>query len=127
MLACLFFSLQVLTDAGDRTGAYEAAKALVEAATPSNSPLARVAASSADGTGVGGEADPNLDLVSARMICSQEDCSGRSLDLFASIASRSKTKQRVRLWSAAVLSCMHCTLGLNLNVQYPNDVASVVG
>ncbi|CAM9125922.1 unnamed protein product [Ectocarpus sp. 8 AP-2014] len=76
----LFAKCKVLTDAGDLTGAYTAAKALVALTpAPSGKPTA----------GVGdGEPEDRLDLAAARLISSREDCSDRSLDLFAAIASR---------------------------------------
>ncbi|CAN0136313.1 unnamed protein product [Ectocarpus sp. 6 AP-2014] len=76
----LFAKCKVLTDAGDLTGAYTAAKALVALTpAPSGKPTA----------GVGdGEPEDGLDLAAARLISSREDCSDRSLDLFAAIASR---------------------------------------
>lgn len=71
---------QVLTDAGDLTGAFKAAETLVAVTpVPRGKPTA----------GVGdGEPEDGLDLAAARLISSREDCSDRSLELFAAIASR---------------------------------------
>ena len=80
--------LQVLADAGDLDGAFEAAGALVTA-TPSSSPTPRVGGRNPAGTGIGGDSSGRiLDLPAARMLCSLEDCSDRSLDLFEAIAAR---------------------------------------
>ncbi|CAM9143834.1 unnamed protein product [Ectocarpus fasciculatus] len=76
----LFAKCKVLTEAGDLTGAYTAAEALV-AVTPA--PSGRLTAGVGDG-----EPGDGLDLAAARLISSREDCSDQSLDLFAAIASR---------------------------------------
>ena len=70
----------MLCDAGDLTGAYDAAEALVDAV-----PI-RDAMRTSEGSRVSGGAD--LDMVTARMISGREDCSERSLGLFAKIADR---------------------------------------
>lgn len=76
----------MLTDAGDLNEAYESAKALV-AATPAAASVAF--RDTRDGRGKeDGAHDDNLDLATARMISSSEDCSDRSLELFGSIAER---------------------------------------
>lgn len=59
---------QVLSDAGDLTGAYVTAEALVDSASLSGT--------------------DNLELVTARMIASHEEFSDRSLGLFSKIAAR---------------------------------------
>lgn len=64
----------MLCDAGDLTGSYEAAEALIGAVPTS------------EGSDVSGGVD--LDLATARMISGREDCSDRSLGLFAKIADR---------------------------------------
>lgn len=93
---------QVLADAGDLDGAFETAGALVAAtSSPPNTPSRRVGGRNPSGTaGRGGIADAGgaaesiiLDLAAAKMLCSLEDCSDRSLDLLESIAGRC-----VRFW-----------------------------
>lgn len=73
---------QVLCDAGDLTGSYEAAEALVGAMPTS------------EGSSVSGGV--HLDLVTARMISGREDCSDRSLGLFVKIADRLTNTETVR-------------------------------
>ncbi|CAM9148330.1 unnamed protein product, partial [Hapterophycus canaliculatus] len=83
----LFAKCKVLSDAGDLNGAYESAKALV-AAMPA-APSAAFGKIRGDYGRGDGTRDSHLDLATARMVSSSEDCSDRSLELFASIASRS--------------------------------------
>ncbi|CAM9131369.1 unnamed protein product, partial [Laminaria digitata] len=71
----LFFAKsKVLCDAGDLTGACDAAEALVDAIPTS------------EGSSISAGVD--LDLATARMISGRDDCSDRSLGLFAKIADR---------------------------------------
>lgn len=64
----------MLCDAGDLTGACDAAEALVDAIPTS------------EGSSISAGVD--LDLATARMISGRDDCSDRSLGLFARIADR---------------------------------------
>lgn len=76
-----FDNTQVLADAGDLAGAFQAAECLV-AATPTDGVRAIETAGRYPG-----EYD-HLDLATARMVCSLDDGSDRSLSLFVSIVER---------------------------------------
>lgn len=70
-------SSQVLSDAGDLTGAYATAEALVDSASRSGT--------------------DDLELVTARMIASREEFSDRSLGLFSKIVKRCGPAHTVEL------------------------------